>query len=181
MSQETILFSDRIKSVIKDVPNFPKEGILFKDITPIFLDYELVKEIVNAFFERFKDQKIDAVICMESRGFWLGPLLAQVFKIPFIPVRKKGKLPGSVVSCTYDLEYGDACIEVSSDVIKKGWRVLVHDDVLATGGTACAACELVKMLEADVVGFAFLAELTFLKGKEKLEKYSDNYFTLIKY
>lgn len=175
------MITDKIKSAIRDVKDFPKEGIVFKDITPILEDPELVKEITLAFSEKAKSLKIDAIMGVESRGFFWGPLVAQELSIPFIPIRKKGKLPYKTVSHSYDLEYGSAEIEVHEDAIKPGSRILIHDDLLATGGTAAAAAEIVKMQNAETAGFSFLVILDFLNGKDKLQKYNNNIHGLVHY
>lgn len=172
---------NRIKEVIRDVLDFPKAGIIFKDITPILEDPKLTREISMEFLNRLKGVEIDAVIGIESRGFFWGILLAQELNVPFIPIRKKGKLPYKTLSHKYDLEYGSAEIEVHQDAIKAGSRILIHDDLLATGGTAMAAAELVKMQSAEVVGFAFLVILQFLKAEERLKTYSENIFGLANY
>lgn len=172
---------EKIKKEIRDVLDFPKAGIVFKDITPILLNPTLTAEISREFYNRLQGVKIDAVIAIESRGFFWGMLLAQELKVPFIPIRKKGKLPYETISHSYDLEYGSSEIEVHADAIKAGSRVLIHDDLLATGGTAAAAAELVKMQGAEVVGFAFLVILHFLKGEDKLKAYSENIFALANY
>lgn len=173
--------TEKIKDAIRDVPDFPKPGILFKDITPIFLDAKLCNEITDAFCRSFSKAKPDAIIGIESRGFLFGMLMASWLNIPFIMVRKVGKLPGKTVSQTYDLEYGSAIIEVHEDVIKKGWNIVIHDDLLATGGTAQAAAEIVKKCGANIAGFTFVVELEFLKGREKLINYSNNIQCLVQY
>jgi adenine phosphoribosyltransferase len=162
--------TDRIESAIRDVPDFPKPGIMFKDITPVLEDPQLCADIVDAFAASLEGIKIDAIAGVESRGFLFGMPLAIKMGVPFITVRKKGKLPYKTVSYKYDLEYGSAEIEVHQDSIKEGWNVLVHDDLLATGGTAAATAELMRMEKANVAGFSFLVELPFLKGGERLEK-----------
>lgn len=160
----------RIKSVIRDVPDFPKPGILFKDITPMLTDHKLVKDVISAIAVQFKNQKIDAIAAVEARGFIFGSILAQELQCAFIPMRKSGKLPYKTVSQEYALEYGTASVEVHEDAIKKGWNVLVHDDLLATGGTASAAGWLVQQLGGTVAGFSFLINLSFLPGEHKLSK-----------
>lgn len=159
----------RIKDAIRDIKDFPKAGIYFKDITPILKDYQLCDDIATALADRYKDEKPDAIASIESRGFWFGMLMAQKLKIPFIPIRKLGKLPYETMSYTYELEYGKATMEVHKDAFEKDWKVIIHDDLLATGGTAIAACELVKMQQAQVLGFSFVVNLSFLGGNEKLE------------
>ena len=172
---------ERLKAVIRDVPDFPKPGILFKDITPVLKDMELSKEVVNEFYRSFSGKKIDGIIGVESRGFLFGMMLAQKFNVPFIPVRKHGKLPFKTIAYKYDLEYGSSIVELHVDAFVPGSNILIHDDLLATGGTAAAAAELVKMLKGNIAGFAFLVGLDFLKGKEVLKKHSDKIVTLIDY
>jgi adenine phosphoribosyltransferase len=169
----------RLNTTIRDIPDFPKPGILFKDITPILEDAVLSKDIVSHFAEILKPLKLDAIVGVESRGFLFGMPIAIALQIPFITVRKKGKLPYKTISYKYDLEYGSAEVEMHVDSIKKDWRVLVHDDLLATGGTATAAAELIKMQGAQVAGFAFLVELSFLAGRQKLVNYNENIINLV--
>ena len=160
--------TEKIKANIRDVPDFPKPGILFKDITPLLQNVQLSHEITKALTVTWEDLAIDAVVGIESRGFIWGNAMAQEMKVPFVPVRKKGKLPAETFSYTYDLEYGSAEVEIHKDALQKGMNVLVHDDLLATGGTAKAAAELIKMSGGKVIGFSFLVELSFLNGKEVL-------------
>jgi adenine phosphoribosyltransferase len=175
------MLEEKIKSVIRDVPDFPKPGILFKDITPILHDPELCRGIVNAFAEKLSGKKVDAIVGIESRGFLFGFALASKMNIPFILVRKAGKLPYKKISHEYSLEYGSATVEMHEDEIRSGWNVLIHDDLLATGGTAEAAAKLIQMQGGNVAGFAFLVELEFLKGQEKLDQYSKNSISLVRY
>jgi len=175
------MIEQKIKSAVKDIPDFPKPGILFKDITPILNQPILVGEIVDAFVESHKNYKIDAIAAVESRGYYFGPLLSQKLQVPLIPVRKAGKLPGSVVSYSYDLEYGSATVEIQRNSINKNANVLVHDDLLATGGTAAAAAELILSQQANVIGFSFLVNLCFLLGEKKLQPYSKNIVSLANY
>lgn len=172
---------DRVDRAIRTIPDFPKEGIFFKDITPVLLDHNLCREITQDMSEHFRDKKVDAIVGVESRGFLFGMLLAQELKVPFITVRKKGKLPYKTVSYKYDLEYGSAEIEMHIDAMKPGDRILIHDDLLATGGTAMAAAELVKMQGGEPIGFSFLVELSFLDGLRRLEGYSKDIYKLITY
>lgn len=160
----------RVQSVIRDVPDFPKPGILFKDITPILADHKLVKDVIAAIAAQYKGQKIDAIAAVEARGFIFGSILAQKLQCAFIPMRKSGKLPYKTISREYALEYGTASVEVHEDAIQKGWKVLVHDDLLATGGTASAAGWLVQQLGGSVAGFSFLINLSFLPGEQKISK-----------
>jgi adenine phosphoribosyltransferase len=158
-----------LEKYIRDIQDFPKEGILFKDITPLLIDPQGVKECLEILVSALKDKKIDKVIGVESRGFLFGILLAQKLNVGFIPVRKPKKLPYKTFSASYDLEYGTDTLEIHIDAIQKGDRVLIHDDVLATGGTAKAVCELVEKLGGEIVQCNFLIELSFLNGRKKIE------------
>jgi len=158
-----------IKNYVRDIQGFPKEGILFKDITPLLNDPIATKKCLSVLVESLKGHKIDKVVGAESRGFFFGILLAQELNAGFVPVRKPKKLPYETISATYELEYGTDSLEMHTDAIKKGDRVLIHDDVLATGGTAKAICELVEKLGGEIVQCNFLMELTFLKGREKIK------------
>jgi len=175
------MISQKIDLAIREVPNFPKPGINFKDITTLLLNPELSSEIIDSFAERLKGKKVDAIVGVESRGFLFGFLLANKMSIPFIPIRKVGKLPGETLRYKYDLEYGSAEVEVHKSDVKKGWNIVVHDDLLATGGTACAASELMRELGAQVIAFTFIISLDFLNGNEKLEQYSKEIIILKKY
>jgi len=175
------MISERLDKAIREVPNFPKEGINFKDITPLLMDAQLTNDIIDTFINQLNGIKLDAIVGIESRGFLFGFLLANKMRVPFIPIRKVGKLPGETLKYKYDLEYGSAEVEVHKSDIKIGWNVLVHDDLLATGGTACAAAELIQRLGAKVAGFAFVISLDFLNGKEKLKQYSDHFISLKDY
>ncbi len=171
----------KIKSAVRDVPDFPKEGIVFKDITTIFKDPELCKEIHLDIVDRIKDLKIDAIAGIESRGFLLGPAIAMTLGVPFILIRKKGKLPYHTVNHKYDLEYGTAEIEMHKDAVSPGMNVFIHDDLLATGGSASAAAELILKEGGKIAGFNFLIELGFLEGHKILSEYSENISTLVAY
>lgn len=175
------MIEKRIKSVIRDIDDFPKPGILFKDITPILLDPQLCSDIVDEFIKRLKGAKIDVIVAIESRGFFFGTLLAQRLNIPFIPVRKEGKLPGDTIAYKYDLEYGSAIIEIHKEDLKEGMNVLIHDDLLATGGTAAATAQLVKMQKANIVAFSFLVNLEFLNGERELRNYCPKIISLVNY
>lgn len=170
-----------VRRAIRDVPDFPKTGIVFKDIMPIFQNHELCRKITLKIIEQFANQKLDAVVGIESRGFFWGLLLAQELKLPFIAVRKKGKLPYKTVSYKYDLEYGSSEIEMHQGIVSPSQKVLIHDDLLATGGTAAAAAELIKSQGAEVAGFSFLVILDFLKGEDLLKSYSSNINTIVRY
>jgi len=172
---------EKVKSAIRDVPDFPKPGILFKDITPILENPVLCREITEALADQFRHTELNAIVGVESRGFLFGMMLAQQFNVPFIPVRKAGKLPYKTVQHSYNLEYGSATIEMHLDTIKPDWKVLVHDDLLATGGTAAAAAELILKQGGEVAGFSFLVELEFLAGKKVLEHYTSNIYSLVTY
>ena len=170
---------DRILRAIRTVDNFPKPGISFKDITPVFLDPVLCSDIVTDTI-RLLPQKPDAICAIESRGFFFGMLLANRLQIPLFPVRKAGKLPGKVRRFSYTLEYGESTLEIQENVVVRDWNVLVADDLLATGGTAMAAAELIEMEGGRVLGFSFLAALPELEGEEKLKTYSTNIYSVIK-
>lgn len=175
------MISDSLKSVIRDIKDFPKPGIIFKDVTPIFKDPDLCSKVVDAFAGRLKHLQIDAVAGIESRGFLFGLMLANRLGVPFIPVRKPGKLPFSIVKKSYELEYGSATIEIHTDAFEPGCRVLIHDDLLATGGTAAATAELVTELKGVVAGFAFVINLEFLNGRDRLGSFSSDIITLTDY
>lgn len=168
-----------LASKIRDIPDFPKEGIIFRDITPLLQDAESLRYAVDQMAEFGVGKKIDVVVGAEARGFILGAVLAYTLGAGFVPARKPGKLPFLTVAAEYDLEYGTDSLEVHNDAIAPGTRVLVHDDLLATGGTARAKCDLVEKLGGEVVGITFIVELSFLKGREKLKEY--DIFSLIKY
>jgi adenine phosphoribosyltransferase len=172
---------ERINKAIRNVPNFPKEGINFKDITPIMLDSVLSNDMLDHLYDTYKNQNIEAVAGIESRGFLFGYPLAMRLGVPFILIRKKGKLPYDKISHDYHLEYGSATIEIHTDALSIGQRVLIHDDLLATGGSAEAAGNLINKCGAEVVGFNFLVSLDFLNGEEKLRTFSDNIINLVRY
>ena len=159
---------ERLKSAIRDVPDFPKAGIIFKDITPILCDPALFRDTVAELAYPFREDRISKVVGIESRGFIFGPPLALRLEAGFVPARKPGKLPRETLRETYALEYGFDSLEIHRDAFRKGERVLVVDDLLATGGTASAAARLVEKIGAEVVGMAFVIELEFLGGREKL-------------
>ncbi|MCH2230896.1 MAG: adenine phosphoribosyltransferase [Crocinitomicaceae bacterium] len=175
------MIEGKLRSAIRDIPDFPMEGVVFKDITPIMMDAELSNEVVECLYQKYKDHKIDAVAGIESRGFLFGYPLAMKLKVPFVLIRKKGKLPYDKISHDYDLEYGSATIEIHTDALNKNDHVLIHDDLLATGGSAEAAGILVEKTGAKVAGFDFLVSLDFLNGAEKLKKFSDNIANLVAY
>lgn len=161
----------RLEAYIRNIPDFPEPGIQFKDITPLVKDPAMLKLAVHQLIHPFLGQEITAIAGMEARGFIFGSLAAWEMGVGFVPLRKPGKLPYDAESISYDLEYGSASLEVHIDALEKGDKVLLVDDLLATGGTAAASCELVEKLGAEVAACAFVVELDFLKGREKLSKY----------
>ena len=161
----------RLEDKIRDIADFPKEGVIFKDITTLLKDGQALRYVVDNLTERFAAKKIDKVVCMESRGFIFGAPLAYNLNAGFVPVRKLGKLPAETISVEYSLEYGTNTLEMHRDAITPGERILVVDDLLATGGTVNATIDLVEQLGGKVAGIAFLIELTFLSGRESLRDY----------
>ncbi|MEX2597013.1 MAG: adenine phosphoribosyltransferase [Salibacteraceae bacterium] len=172
---------DFLRKNIRTIPDFPREGIQFKDITPVLSSFELCREVVKSLAEPFRNEGIDFVAGIESRGFLFGVLLAQELKCGFTVIRKKGKLPAQTIEQKYDLEYGSAIIEMHADAIQPEQKVLIHDDLLATGGTACAAAELIKDLQGILAGFSFVVELDFLNGRTRLQPYCTNIVSLVNY
>ena len=154
---------------VRDIPDFPKKGIIFRDITGLLKNGPVFKQLIDEMARHYDGQKVDAVVCMEARGFLIGSALAYRLGCGLIPVRKKGKLPWRVYRKSYDLEYGQDHLEVHQDGIEPGQNVLIVDDVIATGGTVGAVVELVKEMKGNIIGVAFLIELTFLKGRDKLQ------------
>ena len=171
---------EKIKTTLRDIPDYPKEGIIFKDLSTLLLDPKLTNEIVDDIISSLPT-KPDAIVAIESRGFWFGPLIANKLNIPFIPLRKKGKLPGETESISYDLEYGSATIEIHKGHIKKGWKIMVHDDLLATGGTAKAAGTLIKNQGATVHSYTFVVNLDFLGGKKLLESPNIHFYSSVNF
>ena len=163
--------TEKLRNTIRDVEGYPKPGIVFKDITPVLADAGLVRDIVSEIGRTFRRERVTAVAGIEARGFILGSLLAQDLGCGFIPVRKSGKLPFQTRRQQYELEYGTAEIEMHADAVKPGDKVLIHDDLLATGGTACAAGKLVRSFGGEVAGFSFLINLSFLPGAGVLEEH----------
>ena len=164
-----ILKKSDLKSHIRDIPDFPKEGIIFKDITTLLKDKDAFKKSVDLLAKKFRKESIAVVIGVEARGFIFGAALAYKLRAGFVPIRKKGKLPSKTKSVTYELEYGQDVLEMHEDAVAPGTRVLIVDDLLATGGTIQAVIELVKAAKATIAGVAFLVELRFLKGKSRLK------------
>lgn len=171
----------QLLDAIRTVSDFPKPGIQFKDITPILKDVSLLKAAVAELAAPYEGQNVSQVVGMESRGFILGAMLAARLGAGFVPVRKKGKLPYKTMAETYDLEYGTDTLEMHIDAIKAGDRVLIHDDVIATGGTAEATGRLIQRAQGAIVGCSFLIELSFLQGRDKLASITDNIHAVIAY
>ncbi|WP_395373497.1 adenine phosphoribosyltransferase [Marinicella sp. W31] len=172
---------DLLKQHVHEIRDFPKPGISFKDITPILANPELSKMVVTALAEHAKSLNVDAIVGIDSRGFLFGASLARLLDLPFVVVRKKGKLPGETIAHSYDLEYGSATLEIHRNAIQPGQRVLIHDDLLATGGTAKAAAELVQQLGGEIATFAFVIDLAFLNGSASLQSYRASCFSLLRY
>lgn len=175
------MLEDRIKTAIRDVPDFPKPGILFKDISTVLLNPALSAQILDHLAEQYCSADIDAIAGIESRGFLFGQALAIRLQKPFVLIRKAGKLPGRKLSLRYTLEYGEAVIEMHEDAIAAGTKVLIHDDLLATGGSAEAAAGLIGKAGGVVAGFSFLVELAFLGGATRLQSASGNIRSLAVY
>ena len=175
------MIAQQIKSAVRDIPDFPKPGIVFKDITPILKDPKLCENIVDAFVDQLKGIRIDVIAGVESRGFLFGLTLATRLGVPFIPVRKAGKLPYTIRQKAYKLEYGTAVIEMHTDAFEPGQHILIHDDLLATGGTVTAASELIKEMGGVVAGFSFVVGLGFLNGIDRIKPISDNIIVLADY
>jgi len=161
--------AEDLRAKIREIPDFPKPGILFYDITTLLKDPASFREAIDLMLEPYKDERVDIVVGMESRGFIFSAPLAYLLKAGLVPVRKLGKLPAETITVEYALEYGSNTLEIHRDSIQPGQRVLIVDDLLATGGTVRGTSELVERLKAQVVGLAFLVELDFLKGRERLE------------
>ncbi|WP_219550236.1 adenine phosphoribosyltransferase [Gramella sp. MT6] len=169
----------KLESYVRNIPDFPKKGVSYKDITPLLLDPDAMRLAVKLFMQNLPHTNIDKVVGIESRGFFFATLLAEKLNAGFIPVRKPGKLPHRTHSENYDLEYGSDTLEMHEDAIKEGEKVLLHDDVLATGGTAAATCKLIEKCGGEIVHCNFLVELQFLNGAEKIKNYGVS--SLIKY
>ena len=159
---------EKVKNSIRTIPNFPIEGIMFRDITTLLQDGEAFGHSIDLLYNRYKDMDIDVIVGIESRGFIFGAALAYKLGLGFVPVRKKGKLPGKTIAVSYDLEYGQDTIEIHEDAIAEGQKVLVIDDLIATGGTVAATVELVKKLKGEIIELSFIVGLPELKGTEKL-------------
>jgi len=171
--------SQHLQQYIRSVPDFPKKGIVFRDITTLLQDKNAFHDVIEILFERYRSYHIDKVVSVESRGFIFGSALAYKLGAGFVPVRKPGKLPAKTIREEYQLEYGADALEIHRDAITKGEKVLIVDDLLATGGTVQAACKLVEALGGKIIELSFLIELTFLDGRKKINRY--NIFSLITY
>ncbi|MDZ7604435.1 MAG: adenine phosphoribosyltransferase [Cyclobacteriaceae bacterium] len=165
---------DYFKKLIRNVPDFPKKGIMFRDITTLLKDPQGLKKCANALYDAAKDQKIDKVVGIDSRGFIFGGTLAYMLNTGFVLVRKPGKLPSGTLRQSYTLEYGEDTLEIHKDSINPGERILLHDDLLATGGTARAACDLIEKAGGKIVQVSFIVELAFLHGRDKFRDYTVN-------
>jgi adenine phosphoribosyltransferase len=171
MSQAPAMGEESLKKLIREVPDFPKPGILFYDITTLLKDKLGFAQLIDSLTAQYINKDIDLVLGIEARGFIFGPALAYRLNAGFVPVRKPKKLPSETVKWTYDLEYGSDTLEIHKDAIKPGQRIVIVDDLLATGGTACATAALAKSLGADICGLGFIVELDFLNGRQKLVPY----------
>jgi len=170
-----------LKSVIRTVPDWPKKGIMFRDITTLLQDKEALKYVTDTFYERYKYKNIDVIVGIEARGFIFGATLAYKLGCSFVPVRKEGKLPYKTMKKEYALEYGNAVIEIHNDAITQGQKVLIVDDLIATGGTCIASINLIKKLGGEIIECAFVVELPDLKGREKIEKQGCKVFSLVEF
>jgi adenine phosphoribosyltransferase len=179
MQSKAAIDCEGLKKLIREVPDFPKKGILFYDITTLLKDKRGFATLIDALSESYLEKGIDLVLGMEARGFIFGPALAYRLNAGFVPVRKAGKLPAATAKVSYDLEYGSNALEIHKDAVQPGQRVLIVDDLLATGGTAAATAGLARGLGAEIAGLAFVVELDFLKGREKLSQYE--VFSLLHY
>lgn len=168
-----------LKKYIRDIPDFPQKGVMFRDITTLLKESGPFKYVIDTIVEKYKDQHIDKLVSVEARGYIFGGVIAYKLDCGFVPVRKPGKLPAETVALDYTLEYGTNTIEIHKDAIDPGERVLVFDDVLATGGTVQATCKLVEKLGGKIVGCVFVSDLTYLNGREKLKGY--DVFSLVQY
>jgi adenine phosphoribosyltransferase len=164
-------YIESLKAAIREVPDWPKKGILFYDVTTLLKQARCFEQTISALFDPYKDKQVDLVLGIEARGFIFAPTVAYALKAGFIPVRKPGKLPAAKLQVNYELEYGTDSLEIHQDAIEPGQRVLIVDDLIATGGTAKAVAEMAETMGATVVGLAFVVELTFLHGRDKLKRY----------
>ncbi len=170
---------EKIESVIRDIPDFPKPGIIFKDITPILHSGEIFAEVIDLLCKPYLENRPDYIVAIESRGFIFGSAMAYKLECGIVPVRKKGKLPYKTYEASYDLEYGSATVEIHTDALREEDKVVILDDLLATGGTAGAAVKLIEQLGAEIIGIDFLLELKFLNGRKKLDPYPVNTLIMV--
>lgn len=170
---------EELKRKIREIPDFPKPGILFYDLTTLMKDVESLRFVIDILTEKYREMRIDRVVGIEARGFIFGSGVAYNLGAGFVPVRKKGKLPAQTVSASYDLEYGQSVLEMHEDAVEAGQRVLIVDDLIATGGTAAATAQMVRQLGAEVLALAFVVELEFLNGREKLDAFE--VFSILRY
>jgi len=175
------MIEDLLRAAIRDVVDFPQTGIVFKDITPILKDVSLCNMVLDEFSNRLQHIPFDVIAGIESRGFLFGLMLANRLGVPFVPIRKEGKLPAQTIKQAYALEYGQATMEIHADAFEPGSRVLIHDDLLATGGTVVAASELIKQLGGTIAAYGFLISLDFLNGRKRLAPYSNQLVSLVSY
>jgi len=173
--------TQQIKSKIRTIPNWPKQGVMFRDITTLLQDAPTFNHTIELLLEQYKDKKIDLVAGIESRGFIIGAILAHRLDAGFVPIRKKGKLPAETESEEFELEYGKDVIEIHKDAIIEGQKVLIVDDLIATGGTAMAACKLIKKVGGELVGFCVIIDLPDLGGKKRLERAGYPVFSLVEF
>lgn len=178
---EHITLEQEIKNTIREIPDYPKPGVNFKDFTPILHDIGLCRRIAEDFVQQYRDNPPDLVMGVESRGFLWGMLIAERLNVPFIPARKANKLPPETISEEFELEYGTAIVEIKTDSVRPGQAVMIHDDLLATGGTAVATAKLVERLGGKVHSFTMISELDFLKGRDKLAPYSTEVYSIVHY
>lgn len=173
--------TDYLKKIIRTVPDWPEKGVMFRDITPLFQDPQALRLMMDAFVHRYFDQGIDVIAGVDARGFLLGVTIAYELNLPFVPVRKKGKLPFKTISEDYELEYGKATIELHEDAVKKGDKVVLFDDLIATGGTMLAAAKLIERLGGEIVEAAAIVDLPDLKGSEKIKAAGCPVFSLVEF
>lgn len=175
----TLNLAEELKKTIRNIPDYPTKGVIFRDLTTIWKDASLMRRVNDALYQHYKGREIHKIVGIEARGFIVGAPLADRLGVGFVPARKEGKLPASKIKLDYELEYGKQGLEIHSDAIDKGDKVLIVDDLLATGGTSLAAKRLVEELNGSVIGFGFIVELSFLRGRDKLSGYE--VFSLVKY
>jgi adenine phosphoribosyltransferase len=171
MGKTPVSNDDYLKSTIRSIPDFPKKGIVFRDITTLLKDPKAFATVIDYFYEEYRGKNISKIVSVESRGFIFGAALAYKLGAGFVPIRKKGKLPAETVQQDYQLEYGTDVMEIHADAVQPGDRIVIHDDLLATGGTIEAACRLIEKLRGEIIGLSFLIELAFLNGRDRISKY----------